>query len=178
MNPGPTYPRAMMLGVSRTYHVLLGHRSQGCSCLRALCHLPSCVLSRSVMSDSLQPDGLQPAKAPLSMGILQARILEWVAMPSSRGSSSPRDRTQVSCIAGRFFTVWATREAHLPSYLLVIFAYTWPTSLSHIPSLAPGALFEFVTPGWVATAHQGRVEAGFQPLMNRGQPGLPPRGSK
>ena len=44
-------------------------------------------------------------QAPLSMGILQARILEWVAMPSSRGSSQPRDRTQVSHIAGRFFTV-------------------------------------------------------------------------
>ena len=43
-------------------------------------------------------------------GILQARILERVAMPSSKGSSQPRDRTQVSCIAGRFFTVWATRE--------------------------------------------------------------------
>ena len=43
--------------------------------------------------------------------ILQARILEWVAMPSSRGSSQPRDQTQVSCIAGRFFTIWATREA-------------------------------------------------------------------
>ena len=40
----------------------------------------------------------------LSMGILQAGILEWVAMPSSRGSSQPRDRTQVSCNAGRFFT--------------------------------------------------------------------------
>ena len=43
-------------------------------------------------------------QAPLSMGILRARILEWVAMPSSRGSSQPRDWTQVSCIAGRFFT--------------------------------------------------------------------------
>ena len=42
-------------------------------------------------------------------GILQARILEWVAMPSSRGSSQPRDQTQVSHIAGGFFTVWATR---------------------------------------------------------------------
>ena len=41
----------------------------------------------------------------------QARILEWVAMPSSRGSSQPRGRTQVSCIAGGFFTIWATREA-------------------------------------------------------------------
>jgi len=39
------------------------------------------------------------------MGILQARILEWVAIPSSRGCSQPRDGTQVSCIAGRFFTV-------------------------------------------------------------------------
>ena len=37
--------------------------------------------------------------------ILQARILEWVAIPVSRGSSQPRDRTQVSCIAGRFFTI-------------------------------------------------------------------------
>ena len=37
-------------------------------------------------------------------GILQARILEWIAFPSSRGSSPPRDRTQVSHIAGGFFT--------------------------------------------------------------------------
>ena len=44
-------------------------------------------------------------------GILQARVLECVAIPFSRGSSWPRDWTQVSCIAGRFFTVWATREA-------------------------------------------------------------------
>ena len=44
-------------------------------------------------------------------GILQARRLEWVAMPSSRGSSYPRDWTHVSCIAGRFFMVWASREA-------------------------------------------------------------------
>ena len=44
-------------------------------------------------------------------GILQARTLEWVAISFSRGSSQPRDRTLVSCIADRFFTVWATREA-------------------------------------------------------------------
>ena len=43
-------------------------------------------------------------------GILQARILEWLAIPFRRGSSQPRDRTQVSCIAGEFFTIWATRE--------------------------------------------------------------------
>ena len=45
-------------------------------------------------------------------GIFQARILEWVAFPFSRGSSQPRDQTQVSRIAGRFFTSCATREAH------------------------------------------------------------------
>ena len=44
-------------------------------------------------------------------GIFQARILEWVAISFSRGSSWPRDQTQVSCIAGRRFTLWATREA-------------------------------------------------------------------
>ena len=44
-------------------------------------------------------------------GILQARILQWVAFPFSKGSSQPRDRTQVSCTAGRFFTRWATKEA-------------------------------------------------------------------
>ena len=44
-------------------------------------------------------------------GILQARILEWVAFPFSRASSQPRDQTQVLHIAGGFFTIWATREA-------------------------------------------------------------------
>ena len=43
--------------------------------------------------------------------ILQARILEWVAIPFSRGSFRPRDQTHVSCIAGRCFTIWAIREA-------------------------------------------------------------------
>ena len=44
-------------------------------------------------------------------GILQARILEWVAISFSRGSSPPRDRTQVSRISCRHFNLWATREA-------------------------------------------------------------------
>ena len=45
------------------------------------------------------------------LGVLQARILEWVAIPFSRKSSWLRDRTWVFCIAGRFFTSWATKEA-------------------------------------------------------------------
>ena len=51
-------------------------------------------------------------------GILQAEIL-WVAIPFSRGSSKPRDWTQVSCTAGRFFTNWATREAQLTKIYVV-----------------------------------------------------------
>ena len=58
--------------------------------------------SRSAMSDSLPPHGLY-----IVHGILQARILDWVAFPFSRESSQTRDQTQVSRIAGRFFTSWA-----------------------------------------------------------------------
>ena len=71
-----------------------------------------CVLSHSVVSDSLWFHGLEPARFLSVQGILQTRILEWMAMPSSRGSSQPRDLTQVSCTAGRLFTIWATRETH------------------------------------------------------------------
>ena len=50
-------------------------------------------------------------------GILQARILEWVAMPSSRGSAPPRDRTWVSPVASRFFTVWVYINSHLFKFI-------------------------------------------------------------
>ena len=61
------------------------------------------------MSDSDTMDFSLPGASV--HGILQVRRLEWVAIPFSRGSSQPRDRTQVSHIAGRFFTVWDIREA-------------------------------------------------------------------
>ena len=51
-------------------------------------------------------------------GILLSRILEWVAVPSSRESSWPRDRIHISWIAGRFFTSWATGEDHVPGRVL------------------------------------------------------------
>ena len=63
----------------------------------------SCLTLCNPMDYSLQGSSVH--------GILQQRILEWVAIPFSRGSSQPRDRTQVSHIAGSFFTIWATREA-------------------------------------------------------------------
>ena len=59
------------------------------SCL-TLCNLMDCSLPRSSIH-----------------GIFQAKILEWVATPFSKGSSRPRDQTNVSCIAGRFFTFWS-----------------------------------------------------------------------
>ena len=52
--------------------------------------------------------------------ILQARMLPWVAIPFSRGSSQPRDLTWVSRIGGRYFTIWATRLV-LPIYSQVVF---------------------------------------------------------
>ena len=62
-----------------------------------------CVLSRSVVSDSAIL-WTAACQAPLSMWIPQARILEWVAILFSRGSSPPRDQTQVSRFAGGLFT--------------------------------------------------------------------------
>ena len=68
------------------------------------------MLSCSVFSDSAN-SWTVAHQAPLSMEILRARILEWVAVPWSRGFSQPRDQTQLSPVAGGFFTIWATREA-------------------------------------------------------------------
>ena len=65
--------------------------------------------SRSVMSDSLRPLNCSLPGSSIR-GIFQARILEWVAISFSRGSSLPRDWTRVFCILDRHFTVWATRE--------------------------------------------------------------------
>ena len=82
------------------------------------------------MSNSCDPTDYSPPDFSVH-GILQARILEWVAFPFSRGSSQPRDGTQVSHIAGRFFTSWATREAQ--EY--------WVGSLSLLQGIFP-------TQGW------------------------------
>ena len=82
-------------------------------------------------------------QAPLSMGFFQARILEWVAISFSRGSSKPRDWTWVSCIAGGFFTVWVTKEA--PGHLCrlsisVPWAYSYFTIKTKFPPLPKNQL--------------------------------------
>ena len=73
--------------------------------------LTVCMLSHSVVSDSLWTSRTVAPPGSSVHGILQVRIPEWVAIPFSKGSFWPRDWTWVSCIAGGFFTVWATREA-------------------------------------------------------------------
>ena len=72
--------------------------------------LPVCLLSHLSCQTLCNPmDCSSPGSSV--HGISQARILEWVAMPFSRGSSQARDQTHVSCLAGEFFTHWATWEA-------------------------------------------------------------------
>ena len=79
----------------------------GPSILHALFRWCACVLSHFSRVGLFVIPWTVACQSPLSMEILQARILEWAAMPSSRGSSRPRDQTSVSCsscIAGEFFT--------------------------------------------------------------------------
>ena len=87
-------------------------------------------ISCLVMSDSLQPIDCSPPGSSVH-GIIQARILEWAAIPFSKGSSQPRDRTQVSCTAGRFFHIWATWEANTAKSTLLIL-YQWNNNRARI----------------------------------------------
>ena len=80
------------------------------------------MLNYSAVTDCFNPMDCSP-QAPLSMGIFQAIILEWIAMISSRGSSQPRDQTQVFRIAGGFFTSLASREA-----LIDLYFYTYASN--------------------------------------------------
>ena len=99
--------------------------------------LPCAVLSCSVVSNSLQPRGLQPPGLSVSGDSpgKNTRMLEWVAIPSSKGSSQLGDQTQVSRIASKFFTDWATREAGgrpnlmplLTEFVFCCFASVWAT---------------------------------------------------
>ena len=76
--------------------------------------------------------------APLSMGILQARTLKCVAMYFSRGLSWPRDQTQISCITGGFFSIWAITETCLQSgHCMCYFpgeSFEWASFLVHEPN--------------------------------------------
>ena len=88
-------------------------RQRGSTSRTVLLSLENSIVYRvscSVLSDFVTPWTIT-CQDPLSMGILQAQISEWVTISSSRGSSQPRNRTRVSCLVGGLFTIWATREA-------------------------------------------------------------------
>ena len=108
----PTCPQAVNAG---------RHLSPVCFVLgplHLLCLLTGCV-PRQPQGSCVSPEKWKSLSCPTLCdlmdytvnGILQARILEWVAFPFSKGSSQPRDHIQVSCIAGWFFSSWATGEA-------------------------------------------------------------------
>ena len=70
-------------------------------------------------------------------GIFQVRILEWVAISLSRVSSEPRDRTLVLCTVGRFFTIWATREAHEMCYKSKFHIRVWRLMMKRNVKISP-----------------------------------------
>ena len=86
------------------------------------------------MTNSCNPMDCSPPDSSLH-GILQARILKWVAIPFSRGSSWPRDWVQVSCITGRFFTNWAIRVAPSPLHTLTNVSVSFKTQWTILPTL-------------------------------------------
>ena len=78
-------------------------------------------------------------------GIFQARVLEWVAISFSRGSSWPRDWTLVSCIVGRCFTIWATREVLRVHVFVWNMIFSSCISKSGIAGSYDNSLFSFFT---------------------------------
>ena len=97
------------------------------------------------------PIGSSPTDSSVH-GILQAKIMEWVAILFSRGSSQPRDQTQVSCISGRFFSIWVIRENYLGISNLGILRYClWDriAELDRVVVQSLSGVWFFVTP-WTA----------------------------
>ena len=81
------------------------------------------------------------------LGILRARILEWIAISLSRGTSRPRDQTQVLCIAGRRFNLWATREAKSRCFFWNSLDFSMIQWMLAIWSLVP---LPFLNPAWTS----------------------------
>ena len=110
-----------------------------------------CVCTKSLQSCLTLCDAMDCSPPGSSVhGILQAWILKWVAMPSSRGSSWLRDQTCISCIAGQFFTQWATGET-LSSFVCMLNCSVMSNSLwSHgLPGSSVNEIFQERILEWV-----------------------------
>ena len=102
-------------------------------------HAP-CLVTQSCLTLSNPVDCSSPGFSV--HGILQARILEWVDMPSSRGSSQPRDQTQVSPIAGGFFTTYLSHQGiqRILEWVLCPFSggSSWPRNQTRVSRISGG----------------------------------------
>ena len=110
-------------------------------------------------------------QASLSMGILQARILEWPSMPSYRGPSQFRDRTQVSHIAGRFFTTVPPGKPLCYAALCLVIQ-SCPTLCSPMDCSPPGFSVHGDSPGNNARVGCHALLQGIFPIQGS-NPGLP-----
>ena len=91
------YNIVLVSGIYQSYSVThINSENEATQSCLSLCNLMDCTLPGSSI-----------------YGIFQTRVLEWVVISFSKGSSQPRDRTWVSLIAGSHFTIWAAREAHI-----------------------------------------------------------------
>ena len=127
-------------------------------------------------SDSANPMNCSP---PVSYvhEILQARILEWVAISFSRGSSQPRDRTRVSLIVDRHFTVWAIREVPIPlghhfSHQFSSVTQSCLTLFDPMDCSTPGFPVHHQLPG-LAQTHVHQVSGVIQPSHPLSSPSPP-----
>ena len=120
-----------------------------------LCHILSPKVKLLVIQSCLSLFNPMDCSPPVSsiLGISQAKILEWVAISFSR-SSRPTDQTQISCIAGRFFTIWATREPILPHRKKKVKVKSFPTLCDHMDCSLPGSfihgIFQARLLEWIA----------------------------
>ena len=89
---------AFYVQLCSSYYYLHTVRVRRCVCVCVCVCVCACALSCSVLSDSLATPWTEACQAPLPMGIFQARILEWVSISFSRGSSPHRYGTHLSCI--------------------------------------------------------------------------------
>ena len=102
----PSWIKIFFFRCPKTWHFIKERKVKSLSCVWLLL-CPWDTMDHNLPGSSVQ-------------GIFQARVLEWVAISFSRGSSQPSDRTRVSSIVGRRFTIWATREAISPSLMFLI----------------------------------------------------------
>ena len=142
----------------------------------SMCRVFSCIVGRGYL---LWPlilltwKSLSQVLLFVTHGLLQARILEWVAFPFSRGFFQPRDWTQVSFISGRFFTSWATRDPFYslasPNSCSQLFSPEFSMwSLGRMDNTEPKPLKRSQTMSAHSPHGDSFFQLGYKPLEGRG----------